>query len=67
MRKEEAILNGKLTGTIDEKSKTKQVGSQLIADEYNGFGEGLEAIQQTWSVNPVDEEEYDGTIGYKEI
>lgn len=57
MRKNEVIYAGPLTGTLAE---AKEKG---FSEE---FGEEFDPIQQMWRVNPVDEADYDGTIGYKD-
>ena len=61
MRKNEVLLNGPLTGTLTEAKE--QLKTQGHIEE---IGEEFDAIQQTWRVNPVDEADYDGTIGYKD-
>lgn len=48
----EILIEGRLTGTIDEEAG-------------QAFGK-FDPIQQTWRVNPVDEADYQGTIGYKD-
>jgi hypothetical protein len=65
MRKNEVIVNGKLTGTIGEKETSKEVNA-LTNEFKEEFGEEVDAIQQIWRVNPADEEEYDGSRGYKD-
>jgi hypothetical protein len=65
MRKNEVILNGRLTGTIGEKDTGKK-GAAFNNEWTEEFGEEFDAIQQTWRVNPADEEEYDGSEGYKD-
>ena len=63
MKDNQYIYTGPLTGTISETNEQK---SQSQQQKQNLFGENFEPIQQMWEVNPVDEVEYDGTIGYKE-
>lgn len=59
MRKNEIMIDGELTGTISEaKNRMRKTDTE--------FGQEFDAIQQTWRVNPVDEADYDGTIGYKD-
>jgi hypothetical protein len=65
MRKNEVILNGKLTGTIGENDTGKKINA--LRNEWSEeFGEEFEAIQQTWRVNPANEDQYDGSEGYKD-
>ena len=63
MKDNQYIYTGPLTGTISETTEQK---SQSQQQKQNLFGENFEPIQQMWEVNPVDEVEYDGPIGYKE-
>ncbi|MCH1625761.1 hypothetical protein [Fredinandcohnia quinoae] len=58
MKKDEIKYTGPLTGTLSE-AKEKANSSEEYSQEF-------EAIQQMWSVNPVDESVYDGTLGYKD-
>lgn len=54
LKKNEIIYTGPLTGTISEANGNEE------------FGEEFEPLSQVWGVNPVDETEYDGTLGYKD-
>lgn len=63
MRKNEVIYDGKLTGTISEQKDQNKKQPANVED--NDLDHTLKPIQQSWEVNPVDEENYDGTIGYK--
>lgn len=56
MRENEVIYDGPITGTIGEANPKNK----------DGFGTEFDAIQQMWRVNPVDEADYYGTIGYKD-
>jgi hypothetical protein len=47
-------------------TKNKLIVGKNSASTKNEFGKGFDAIQQTWSVNPADEEDYKGRIGYKD-
>ncbi|TLS35718.1 hypothetical protein [Pseudalkalibacillus caeni] len=68
MRKNEVIYNGELTGTIGEKNGFTDAKNQFASKEQfiEEFGEEFAPIQQTWRVNPADEEDYKGTLGYKD-
>lgn len=59
LEKEKVSYNGELTGTIDQNETTQSA----TADD---FGASLDGIQQVFRVNPADEEDYKGTIGYKD-
>ncbi|MFC4322419.1 hypothetical protein [Litchfieldia salsa] len=60
MKKEEIVYANSLTGTIGEQTNTEE------AKEAMEFAQEYTPIQQMWEVNPVDTDEYDGVIGYKE-
>ncbi|MEH7387608.1 hypothetical protein V7147_19725 [Bacillus sp. JJ1521] len=57
MKKNEIIYTGPVTGTLDEAKKGKN--EEEFASEFD-------PIQTMWDVNPVDEDVYDGTLGYKD-
>jgi hypothetical protein len=63
MRKNEVIYKGELTGTISEAKERSRRNKPRFEEE---FAEEFDPIQQTWRVNPVEEENYNGTIGYKD-
>lgn len=63
MKREKFFIDGKLTGTLGENSKKKQENIPSFEQE---FGEEFEPIQQMWRVNPADEDDYKGSIGYKD-
>lgn len=63
MRKNEIIYNGELTGTISE---AKERHKQKNPNQLEEFSEEFAPIQQMWRINPADEEDYKGTIGYKD-
>jgi hypothetical protein len=58
LEKDKVSYNGKLTGTIDQNGLTPSTEDE--------FGASLDGIQQVFRVNPADEEDYQGTIGYKD-
>lgn len=58
LEKDKVSYNGELTGTIDQNEPSQS--------SVNDFGASLDGIQQTFRVNPADEEDYKGTIGYKD-
>lgn len=58
VKKDKIEYTGPLTGTLSE-AKEKMNFSEEISQEF-------EPIQQMWSVNPVDESVFDGTLGYKD-
>ncbi len=60
MQKKDVIYTAPLTGTISEAKESKNHNTNLE------FGEEFSPIQEMWEVNPVEEVEYDGTIGYKD-
>ncbi|MCA1031537.1 hypothetical protein LCL95_10925 [Bacillus timonensis] len=62
MSKEKIVYTGPLTGTIGE-AKQLLSNNQDFSSE---FGEEFDPIQQMWRINPVDEADYDGTVGYKD-
>lgn len=51
------MYTGPVTGTLDEAKKAKN--KEEFASEFN-------PIQTMWAVNPVDEDVYEGTLGYKD-
>lgn len=57
MKKNEIIYTGPVTGTLDEAKKNKN---------KEEFSSEFDPIQTMWAVNPVDEDVYDGTLGYKD-
>lgn len=57
LKKDEIIYTDPVTGTLDEAKKSSQ--KEEFASEFS-------AIQTMWAVNPVDEDVYDGTVGYKD-
>lgn len=63
MRKNEIIYNGELTGTVSEAREKHQ---QNNPNQTVEFAEEFAPIQQVWRINPADEEDYKGTIGYKD-
>lgn len=62
MRKNEVIYTGPLTGTIGE-AKEQMKGKTNLNEE---FGEEFDAIQQTYRINPADEADYKGKMGFKD-
>ena len=57
LKKNEIMYTGPITGTLDEAKKSKN--NEEFASEFD-------PIQTMWAVNPVDEDVYDGTLGYKD-
>jgi len=51
------MYTGPVTGTLDEAKKAKN--NEEFATEFD-------PIQTMWAVNPVDEDVYEGTLGYKD-
>jgi len=49
---------GPLTGTLDEAKK--------ITNKEEEYATEFDPIQTMWDVNPVDEDLYEGTLGYKD-
>ncbi|MFS0863979.1 hypothetical protein [Fredinandcohnia sp. 179-A 10B2 NHS] len=61
MKKDEIMYTGPVTGTLQEAKEQNEKGRYK-----EEFGEEFEPIQTMWAVNPVEEVEYDGTVGYKD-
>ncbi|MFT4415343.1 hypothetical protein ACLM5H_15895 [Fredinandcohnia humi] len=61
LKKGKIMYTGPLTGTLQEAKEEHERGNRI-----EEFAEEFEPIQTMWAVNPIDEAEYDGTIGYKD-
>ncbi|WP_189655285.1 hypothetical protein [Bacillus sp. HNG] len=57
MKKNEIMYTGPVTGTLDEAKES---------NNKKEFASEFDPIQTMWAVNPVDEDVYDGTLGYKD-
>lgn len=52
-----------VAGAVNESAESVEPAAKADAEwEFQKF----DPIQQTWRVNPADEKDYDGTIGYKD-